>query len=257
MEIEKECEICGTWFIAKRSNRKYCDECQKNSAKARAKLNRSVENLKQTTGYYDQYVPKYCSECKQYIKMVPRTMKHHIMYCGEDCKNKARERASRNRWTPTKSVPKTKCPCCKREFDNPGFKKIYCCNECRLKDRAREKVIGDVTLTCEVCGKQFVSHRNRPTYVNALPRTCSKECVRELCRRAGIKGYEISQSKTEGERKKRELEKLYNENGLCGYCKTPYKNCERMESNFRIIPEGARFNDKGKIIVCPKFTEVK
>ena len=40
---------------------------------------------------------------------------------------------------------------------------------------------------------------------------------------------------------------------LCATCRVIYKNCERMQSDFRIIPEGAHYNAKGVLTVCPKY----
>lgn len=41
-------------------------------------------------------------------------------------------------------------------------------------------------------------------------------------------------------------------NGLCSICRTSYKNCERLLSNFTASPKGAVF--KGSIVIeCPKF----
>ena len=54
------------------------------------------------------------------------------------------------------------------------------------------------------------------------------------------------------DRRRKEQEAYIRQNGLCGICKTPYLDCERMQSNFRIIPKGAKYVD-GKIQYCPKY----
>ena len=41
---------------------------------------------------------------------------------------------------------------------------------------------------------------------------------------------------------------------ICAVCRRNYKECERIRSDFTIIPEGARFNKQGKICDCPNFT---
>ena len=54
------------------------------------------------------------------------------------------------------------------------------------------------------------------------------------------------------DRRRKEQEAYIRQNGLCGICKTPYLDCERMQSNFRIIPKGAKYVD-GKIQYSPKY----
>ena len=47
-------------------------------------------------------------------------------------------------------------------------------------------------------------------------------------------------------------EQYIQKNGLCSICRTSYKNCERLLSNFTASPKGAVF--KGSIVIeCPKF----
>lgn len=40
---------------------------------------------------------------------------------------------------------------------------------------------------------------------------------------------------------------------ICAVCRVSNKDCERVQSDFVIIPEGARFNKNGKISECPNF----
>ena len=262
---EKECEICGTYFTAVRANRKYCDRCQKNSAKAKARLDKQIIISKHTTGYYDEWIEKKCNECGKFVKMVPRSMRRHVMYCSDACKAKADERrkeAAANR--PPKPIIQTRCPHCGKMFDNPYYKRMYCSNECYQQSLIEKKrVIGDIECTCKNCGKKFTYHTDKYVSKYVLPKACSVECRKELNRAGTKKAAEMARyhaekrQKAEEEHNKKKKLELFSKNGLCAYCKTSYKDCERMQSNFRIIPNGAKFNDNGKIITCPKFKEAK
>lgn len=41
-------------------------------------------------------------------------------------------------------------------------------------------------------------------------------------------------------------------NGLCGACRVPFENCERMTSQLYKKPEGAVMRD-GLLVECPNF----
>ena len=48
-------------------------------------------------------------------------------------------------------------------------------------------------------------------------------------------------------------QKYIEENGLCSICKTSYKDCERMSSNYTASPKGSVF--RGNLVIkCPKFS---
>lgn len=265
---EIECKICGVIFEAKRPFRQYCDKCQKNSKKAQAKLDRAVMLSKQHIEK-DQPVEKHCSECGKFIKLVPHSMRNRIMYCSEECKKASESRAleARQRTKVISEQPKISvCPSCKKEFENPRGN-IYC-PDCKVIGRTKYKqYVGDITLKCRNCGKEFMIHSDKKISEYSLPKHCSPECR---------KAYTSKITSLRAEQKRKEAEELhkkyvnrqakidkikqlkeYNENGLCGYCKTPYKQCERMQTQFRVIPEGAQFNMNGKIIKCPKFRSNK
>ncbi len=258
---EVECQICGIKFEAKRPNRKYCDECQKHPDRRKVQLAKNIMRSKHATGYYDEPVEKHCAKCKTFLKLVPRYMSSRIMYC-DTCKKIIEEEQEsgihsykRTSYPPPQSI----CPVCGKKYDNPQFRKAYCSNACRISlHDAKPKWIGDIECKCENCGKTFTIHRDK--YIYKLPKTCSNECCKELNakitrQRAADKRKEASERQAKAEKAQRY--KLYEENGLCGYCKTSYKDCERMQSNFKVIPEGAKFNMKGKIVKCPKFKPFK
>ena len=58
--------------------------------------------------------------------------------------------------------------------------------------------------------------------------------------------------KNEERAEQKKLDDYIKENGCCGICTTSYKDCERMQSEFRVIPKGARYVNS-KIVQCPKF----
>ena len=48
-------------------------------------------------------------------------------------------------------------------------------------------------------------------------------------------------------------QKYIEENGLCSICRTSYKDCERMSSNYTASPKGSVF--RGNLVIkCPKFS---
>ena len=59
--MQKECVICGDTFEAKRANRQYCDKCQKNTSKARRKMNQAIIQSKMNAGDYDRVKDRVCS----------------------------------------------------------------------------------------------------------------------------------------------------------------------------------------------------
>ena len=48
-------------------------------------------------------------------------------------------------------------------------------------------------------------------------------------------------------------QKYIEENGLCSICKTSYKDCERMKSDYTASPKGSVFHGN-LVIKCPKFS---
>ena len=59
------------------------------------------------------------------------------------------------------------------------------------------------------------------------------------------------------EKKKAAAEEKYvAENGLCSICRTSYKDCERMQSNYTASPKGSVFSGS-LVIKCPMYTSRK
>ena len=252
---EKECEICGTWFEAVREDRKYCDKCQKNSSKYMHYLDRAIERSKARTG--EDYLPytTTCSNCGKKFATLRKWADKTHHFCTQKCLKEYKEKHPASKTEKIKIIPKKICKGCGKEFESPN---TYCSRECYLQDIRKHKeennVIGDISLICKGCSRTFVIHKDKLTPKCDLPKYCSVEC-RRLAQKTGARknGPKVSEAIKEIKTKERQLD--YQINGLCGYCRTPYADCERMQTNFRVIPKGARFNKEGKIIKCPKFKE--
>ena len=104
-------------------------------------------------------------------------------------------------------------------------------------------------FTCPVCGLQYERHSNmqQPPAEVYSERPCSEECKEKY----RTKQKEKKQQKLSTARAKKVANKP-SEN-LCATCKVSYKDCERMQSNFRILPKGAHYDKKGMLVVCPKY----
>lgn len=262
-EYEVECEICGTWFTAQKSNRKYCDKCQKNSEKERYYIERSIELNKWKMGddYVGVDIP--CPICGKLFTVPKKYKERQYLCCSYECRQiyKEKEKTNPVHITPKKNIDLETFTClqCGKEFQGRAGRK-FCSNACfglyskehNTKISTVERVQGDIKRICKVCGKEFIVHKDKPTYLSDLPNCCSKECIRACCKKAGSKRAQQTSNKRQSE-----MNEKYKIDGLCGYCKTSYKDCERMQSNFRVIPKGARFNNNGKIISCPKFSEIR
>lgn len=271
---EKECEICGVWFIPTRSTQKYCSECGKHSDHASRKMNgyikasikkygtgrpvRECHNVckhcgKEFISY--RYVKYFCSRdcriqynidhtfCEFCGKPMTETDNQYdvngrIWTCSDECKEKLA-------WKNAREAGKVRvCPQCGKEFIGKDTK--FCSRKCYSiysKTHKHEKEPEQTVMkVCLECGELFecpVSQMNLPL--------CSKSCRMSYFEKLHIEteAYKRKQ-KEEEERKKIETE------GLCASCRTSYIDCERMQSNFTASPEGSVF--KGALVIkCPKY----
>lgn len=279
---EKECEICGKWFQPNRSNQKYCEDCRQYSSRKRERMNRNIEHsirmrgTGQAPNKYEctcrqcgkdfiswTYPRDFCTQkcasqyriehtkCAQCGKLMTETNDQrdtlgHVWFCSDICKRK-------HRWQVAKSKGLVKtCPQCGKEFI--GNNK-YCsegCYRAYVKEHGvQHRPIPTIKLKCSICGKEFDCKINQ----TARP-LCSEECEDKFIQsdRKFREQFREEQRKEEERERKAAHDKYIEENGLCSICKTHYKECERMSSNFRIKPEGAIYKNS-KIVSCPKFTE--
>lgn len=184
------------------------------------------------------------------------------------------------------------CPNCGKEFVKDS---VFCCNACYQEDRAKKKeytkYLRDNGLkVCEECGKEFsglgkfcsaeceVLHKDKEphAYKNCvichktffcpasemMAPLCSDSCRQEYNRKQEQNKKKAKQIKMVSAaelkaKKKAAAEKKYiAENGLCSICRTSYKDCERMQSNYTASPKGAVFSGS-LVIKCPKYTTKK
>lgn len=200
-------------------------------------------------------------------------------FCSSECRfahmsiTAAKKRAE-------KANPIGTCKECGKEYvkaesGTPHFNtKGFCCLSCRRVFYKKED--RGFMRKCEVCGKTFF--KSADELMNFSDRyICSEECydkVRDYERRKWDQYKEetakakavIAEAKAKKKEKAKEkpvrktntgieiLDPAWVEkNGLCGICRTPYKKCQLMQTNFRVKPEGAVYHDS-KIVSCPCFT---
>ena len=89
--MTKECVICGDEFEAIRKVRQYCDKCQKNTAKARYREERAIQDSKYRMGelpsqQIKEMVCKYCGQT--YHTYAGRS------YCSDRCREAYRRHAA-------------------------------------------------------------------------------------------------------------------------------------------------------------------
>lgn len=159
------------------------------------------------------------------------------------------------------------CQYCKKMFISKKNVAYFCSRECSTaaaragwkspvtleRQAAADRAKVQVEVTCAECGTKFTKtykdkiaamqeqHMGIKLYCSDACRKISWEKERELAK--SLKRASASNKKS-----------LPDKN-LCATCKTCYKDCERMQSEFRIIPKGARYNDHGMLIQCPKYTQ--
>lgn len=286
--MEKECQICGIFYEAKKVNQKYCPNCSQRSTTAKKQLERHIkESISRCgTGTTKQPQNNCCKNCKKIFityEWHPGEVVHE--FCSRNCREKY-------------NIAHTFCMQCKKPMSETENQKDvhnhpwFCCQECRQKYRWKiAKEQGEIHV-CPECGKEFVKKS----------KFCSKECYRiyqkkqkikirhdmqtviksclicqkdfecsvhnlqiplcsDECKKKYRKQVQLINAKKKEEiikKKKEDKEKEYQDyiskNGLCSICFTSYCDCERMQSGFRLSPKGAVF--KGSLVVkCPKFTQ--
>lgn len=264
-KTEKECEYCHKTFICYNGiTSAYCSKA--------CELADKIQKTK-------------CAYCGKPMLETDdrRDVPSYNWYCSPECREKNMFRIARENGTL-----KT-CPNCGKEFYKNS---VYCSNECYLEDRERKKkhtaYLKEKGLkVCAECGKEFsgatkfcsekcaVSHKAKEPHVYkecvickkmflcpasemTLP-LCSDKCSQEYDHRKALKKQQKKMMATEAFKEKKRAaaeEKYVAENGLCSICRTSYKNCERMQSNYTASPEGSVFSGS-LVIKCPKYTSRK
>lgn len=118
-----------------------------------------------------------------------------------------------------------------------------------------------IVSKCKYCGKEIertfltvrdaVLNSRTPVYCNDDHRSLYEKQRMNWSGR--IPDYTIPTKFNKETRKYQKAVKLDPTMDICAVCRVNNKDCERVQSDFIIIPEGARLNKNGKICECPNF----
>ena len=242
--IERDCEVCGKHFktiskllfsVTDDDNRKhvFCSQsCKEDYKRAHAT----------------------CDECGCPLADKPYSSVDHYHFCSEECRSVyARKMAIKNGNLHI-------CSQCGREFIRKSG--TFCSKECsknalntgwRTEKSPGEPKIVQVEEHCPVCmTTHTVNYPSGKVRTNPLDACCSEKCKTKYGSFLERKKKKESSDITKTLQKAREDRQKPSE-ALCTTCKVPYKQCERMQSNFRILPEGAHYNKDGVLTICPKY----
>lgn len=237
------CEMCGKNFKTIPKLLFYITEDENN------KMTRHEFCSKKCKDKY-KHIHATCDECGASLADKPYNVNAQKHFCDEKCKFEYEKKIAiqnGNLYT---------CLRCGKEFIRKDG--VFCGKECydaaiasgwRPKMKKPEHIIR--TEVCPICKQKREVHYEKNKDTNITVRPCSKECMDRYItykkKQDAIKKAEI---------KKKEMEKQEQnkpQEALCASCKTPYKQCERMQTNFRVLPKGAHYNENGILTICPKY----
>ena len=156
--FSKECRICGTWFDAKTERRQLCDECQKDSAKAQSKIDKSILKSRYRLGEMpnQQYYPGQCLYCGREFHSYGRSRE----FCCTECSEQH-------------NAENAVCPICNCKLYPLGIfakKGTKCCSEkCDIERKIREARSRGKTTSCKECSKEFIKKKDWDEF-------CCKDC---------------------------------------------------------------------------------
>ena len=170
--MQKECDICGGMFETDTKQRKYCDKCITNPAKARREVQKGLRRIFRAT--YEPKVNEYvCDQCGKQFKSTSELVVRYWeklqnghqtrrVFCCSTCK----EQHQSERVT---------CRQCGKSLKRLKLKPLaistHFCND-RCKQKWREENLG--FFFCEHCGKKVLVRKS------SEKRTfCSQECYRQ------------------------------------------------------------------------------
>ena len=270
----KICEICGDEFQERKSNQKYCPVCGKNPEKTRKEYEKAQKTLNRHAGVYDTPKTKTCAYCgkefqtlfgakfcsdkceEQYrienaecsychrklypLGIIIKNTNGGVRFCSDICEEKYKTERKTARQS---NLPVQTCEYCGKEFRGKNL--IFCsknCYETAKKNGWKSSMQRKFTISCKQCGNPFET--NEQSFMPICPDCARKNMqIREKQRKQQIE-----------QKKKDELKKEIETNGLCFYCQTAYINCERMRSNFIDYPKGCKVS-KGLVVECPSYSE--
>lgn len=204
-----------------------------------------------------------CSNCGILLKGSTYRYNMHsaFNYCSAECDKEYHE------WLEKQKLNEFVCENCGKTFYRNVQKAYFCCTECHReavkkgwkspKQIEAEKHKVEVKYKCLVCGKEFKEEYKDSKYAithRLIYPTCSKECEMQFRKKCQEEYKEQQrQKRIDKELEKKKAKEPKKGEQLCTTCKVSYRDCERMRSNFRVLPEGAKYNNKGVLTVCPKY----
>lgn len=277
----KECKACGSLFEPTSSTQLYCTDCGSHGLRIKQQYDNQVAR---SIRYQQLYSPTVFEHtCKVCNKLFKTTYDNrHI--CSNRCATNASKLKIRctNCSTPftdifeldgipDNEIYKRNHFCseqCKQEFEYNKYPerickqcgKLYrnknqhfCCRDCQIayththkKPKTQPIPKRKPTYKCNICNKICAKPIFRQ---DCQSHTCNIPICSDIC--LDIYNKQIKQKANEDRNQR--LQDYIAKNGMCAICNVSYKDCERMQSDFRIIPKGAKYIDN-KIKVCPKFT---
>lgn len=253
-EIENTCKKCGKVFITYNVIKKYCSaECREQYHIEQTTCENCGKSMIDTDDKRDVNGKMwFCSDkCREDYKwkiarkngevhICPNCEKEFIKkstYCSAECYREFLKK-EKERNEQLKKVGQKICASCKKKFSgNTGLCPTCIKQKVQSEPRANRK--------CVMCGKVFLCPASK-MFVPLCSDSCNKEYNEVL--------HKLKKEEKSIKRKKDQINRDFiQKNGLCGICKTSYKACERMQSNYTASPEGSVFKGS-KVIKCPKFS---
>lgn len=199
-----------------------------------------------------------CLNCgKEFIR------KGTAKYCCKDCANEGQKNANKSKPKPEpKYAGQFRCTVCGKEFsktfrdqkkyiDESLSSTHYCSKECEETWKKECKLRHAKAVERAKKAKAEKESSKRLTQVKSPQVDELKKKLKELT--ADVADLERRLAELENSSTTRLVDSENCNLALCTTCKVSYKDCERMRSNFRIIPKGAHYNSRGIIVECPKY----
>lgn len=173
MAAEKECEICGIYFVPRNGNQKYCPDCGRKPDQAKKRLEMAMRESVSRAGL--GYTPKVVSVCKQCGKEFETyvDIRRHPDFVPPDfC-----SRGCRHEYT----IANTKCGYCGKLMSEAGVheylpKGWFCSDDCRKASARKAAQEAGLLGVCSHCGKEYIAHKQINTSGHNF---CSMDCRRQ------------------------------------------------------------------------------
>lgn len=172
--IERECEICGTYFTTTNKLRKYCDNCMKSPESEKRRLSKALHYSRIRTSD-PKKIEVTCEKCGREVVTTPswritardkKGLPHD--FCCRHCMDKWKEEQARcaycggpmlgtGRYNPNNSHPQ------------------YCSEKCQEDARWKKAREEGWVHTCVKCGKEFIRKKGGKFCDNTCRRAAMEE----------------------------------------------------------------------------------